>query len=128
MKKYLPWILFLVASTGMVLSINSNAQVAPTQNEGSTPYTPTKLEWLILLCNVSRIGDDSKVQIEYDQHPEKPNSIRATITYSKETDERLVKYYSKEAKDTAVRLGKQRGWDWVDVELETSQLINALGN
>ncbi len=128
MKRYLAWILFLVASTGTVLSINSNAHVAPTQNEGNTPYTPTKLEWLILLCNVSRIGDEGKVQIEFGQHPEKPNCIRATISYPKDTDARLVKYYAKHAKDTAMGLGKQRGWDWVDVQVETAQVIDALGN
>jgi hypothetical protein len=88
-----------------------------SQGDGSTPYTPTQLDWLVMLCNAQAASDGvrhEQVKLNFNALP--PNTVEIVVGYSQDADFEKTKYIA-ELGTTAVKAwSKKMGWEsWARV-------------
>lgn len=125
MSKSVQLVLVLVVALGAIVSVGSYAQNRKQPDEGSSSYTPTKLEWLALRCNVEQ-ASDGKITTIFRPHPEKSNTLQAEVVHGKQAEPRLVKAYMSLAKQSATRISQQYGWEWVEIDVQSNELTSSL--
>jgi hypothetical protein len=125
MSKSLQLVFVLVVAVGAIASVGSYAQNPKQADEGSSSYTPTKLEWLALRCNVEH-ESDGEIKTIFRPHPEKVNTLEAEVVHGKQVEPRMVKAYGALAKRTATRISQQYGWNWVEIDVQSNAIISSL--
>ena len=113
------------ASTAVALAAAVVVAVmgADQSERGSSPYTPTKGEWLCMSLNVQQAliggyGDTGDILVTFAYSPAKPDTITVVVQFSREaghrgSDPRQTAYAERQVM-AAVEL---KGWDsWVKIE------------
>ncbi len=84
--------------------------------EGDAPYTPTKLEWLVLTLNSKYNKFHSNYAIYYEAD-DGGNKVLVYITYEDLPVEKL-KELNKSVQINALALARRYGWqNWVEVDV-----------
>ncbi|MGD9724104.1 MAG: hypothetical protein AB7O59_23005 [Pirellulales bacterium] len=89
-----------------------------------SPYTPTRLEWLALQCNVNHRQRYEFVHSTYLAEP--PNKINAVVKFAekaKSLDPELRKGVTQAATDYVRDLAKAMGWT-EPVEVEVTEVFH----
>jgi hypothetical protein len=118
-------VLILVVAIGAIVNVGLYAQNPQQKDQGSSSYTPTKLEWLALQSNIEQ-GSDGEIQTIFRPHPTESNTLQAEVVHTSQTQPRLVKAHMALAKQTATRIGQRYGWDWVEIDVQSNELIESL--
>ena len=125
LAKRWPWALGLILG---VMAIAGPLSGSDVDNDGASPYAPTRGEWLCLLLNTqealfSREQQPDDVAVRYLYNRSQPNKIQIALLYSSNVNAREVRRQAKFASEQAVEAAKLRGWDkWLKVELTQTQL------
>lgn len=125
MTKVIRLVLILVVAVGAIVNLGVYAQNPQQQDEGSSSYTPTKLEWLALQCNVEQ-ARGGEIRTIFRPHPEKVDTLVAEVVHGNQAEPRLVNAYMTMAKRTATRISQQYAWDWVEIDVQSTELISSL--
>jgi hypothetical protein len=97
---------------------SADTVAAPARSEGEEPYTPTKVEWLVLHCKATtpNWGD---LQIAYGPVNGEPNTVQIGVMVKRDTPARDIDLATKVATNGLQSYAKYKGWNWVQVKTYT---------
>ena len=88
-------------------------------DEGSKPYTPTRVEWLIAQMNASHLFSNINADgfaIRYTQAiPLNPNAVSLLITYTHKANPTMMSNSIHVAESTLRSLADSKGWKWLEI-------------
>ncbi len=89
---------------------------AGSRADGRDPYTPTKLEWLVLELEANSSIRDAVLHFSVHFLGKEPNTVLVEVEYDEQANAALMQKAIKESKRHALAMARARRWNWVKVE------------